>query len=98
MWSNKSHSVDIFSIHRQKWIGIELLCLTEMLILRVFVRDLAHDERVSIQTPGSSHLQELTRLIHSMADIQEPSGTSHQENAYKFREMALGAGFALGTD
>jgi hypothetical protein len=33
-----------------------------------------------------------------MAVIQEPSGTSHEKNAYKFCEMALGAGFAQRTD
>jgi hypothetical protein len=33
-----------------------------------------------------------------MAVIQEPSGTSHEENAYKFCEMALDAGFVLLID
>jgi hypothetical protein len=33
-----------------------------------------------------------------MAVIQESSGTSHEENAYKFCEMALGAGSGLRTD
>jgi hypothetical protein len=34
----------------------------------------------------------------SMAVLQEPSGTSHEKDAYKFYEMALGAGFALRTN
>jgi hypothetical protein len=46
----------------------------------------------------TSHLHESTRLIDPMAVIQEASRTSHEENADKFCETALGAGFALPTD